>query len=531
MKTLYARTAALLALGWALMFVAVALCRPLMPVDETRYLTVAWEMWQTHHYFLPTLNFDPYPHKPPLLFWLINLVWGVTGGPSIWAARVMSFCITAIFVYMTGRLTRAIAPEHDTAGAYAMLTLAAMPMFLIYGSVIMFDTLIGIFVLCGVLTVWTLGQSAHRGWKGWAMLGACIGFGILAKGPVALVYILPPALLAPLWAPQAGHKGKWYGGIFAAVLMGAAIALCWAIPAALYGGADYREKIFITQSAGRMVNAFDHRRPAWFYVGVVAAYLAPFLVWPGLWRDLRGEWKARRGEAHVRFVLSWVVPVFVFFSAISSKQFHYMTPILPGFAVLVALALARGPMPEPKSLVLPMAAMLLPTLAMIGYEVMHKPFMGITLPETAEHYGYVHIAIAIAIFAWARKRPQFTMHALAAASLAMAVMLHVQMGQRFLPRYDIAPMAAHFDAYRNLPVAVAPKYDGEYGFQLRLTKPIDSIGREEIDSWLSQHPDGVIISRYDTDRMPQGYDIVYSQPFRNNETLVLMRRLVMVGSR
>ena len=64
-------------------FLAVALfgilARPLLPVDETRYLTVAWEMREGGHWLVPRLNGEIYPHKPPLLFWLINLVWWVTG--------------------------------------------------------------------------------------------------------------------------------------------------------------------------------------------------------------------------------------------------------------------------------------------------------------------------------------------------------------------------------------------------------------------------------------------------------------------
>ncbi|MBI2235329.1 MAG: glycosyltransferase family 39 protein, partial [Micavibrio aeruginosavorus] len=54
------------------MFLAVVLLRPLLPIDETRYVTVAWEMFLRHDPLAPlTVNGTPYHHKPPLLFWLI----------------------------------------------------------------------------------------------------------------------------------------------------------------------------------------------------------------------------------------------------------------------------------------------------------------------------------------------------------------------------------------------------------------------------------------------------------------------------
>ena len=64
------------------------LCRPQLPIDETRYISVAWEMHQHHQWLLPTLNGEPYSHKPPLLMWLINLSWFIFGVHD-WSARVV----------------------------------------------------------------------------------------------------------------------------------------------------------------------------------------------------------------------------------------------------------------------------------------------------------------------------------------------------------------------------------------------------------------------------------------------------------
>ena len=59
---------------FALTALTLILLRPLMPVDETRYLAAAWEMHVGGSPWVPHLNGAIYGHKPPLLFWLINLV-------------------------------------------------------------------------------------------------------------------------------------------------------------------------------------------------------------------------------------------------------------------------------------------------------------------------------------------------------------------------------------------------------------------------------------------------------------------------
>ena len=66
------RICSLLLAGWLLFAVASIWLRPLWPVDETRYASVAWEMWLRGDFLVPYINGEPYSHKPPLLFWLIH---------------------------------------------------------------------------------------------------------------------------------------------------------------------------------------------------------------------------------------------------------------------------------------------------------------------------------------------------------------------------------------------------------------------------------------------------------------------------
>jgi 4-amino-4-deoxy-L-arabinose transferase-like glycosyltransferase len=178
--------------------------------------------------------------------------------------------------------------------------------------------------------------------RGWLLFGLAIGFGLLAKGPAILLHTLPVALLAPWWIGATADASPrrwagWFLGILAAVVGGAALALLWAVPAALSGGEAYRNAIFWGQTAGRMVDSFAHGRPVWWYLAVTPGLMMPLLLWPGAWRAFR-SFAALAGDPGLRFCISWFVPVFLAFSMISGKQLHYLLPIFPALALAVARA-------------------------------------------------------------------------------------------------------------------------------------------------------------------------------------------------
>ncbi|MGH8215342.1 MAG: ArnT family glycosyltransferase [Rhodanobacteraceae bacterium] len=49
----------------------LAVLFPPIPIDETHYLTAAWEMYNCGQWLVPTVNGARYSDKSPLLFWLI----------------------------------------------------------------------------------------------------------------------------------------------------------------------------------------------------------------------------------------------------------------------------------------------------------------------------------------------------------------------------------------------------------------------------------------------------------------------------
>ena len=240
----------LLLAGWAAFSVAAIWLRPLWPVDETRYAAVAWEMWLRGDFLVPWVNGEPYSHKPPLLFWLIHLGWGAFGVNDWWPRLVAPLCALASVPLML-RLARLLWPEAAEAHACALWVLFGTLLFAGFVTLTLFDLLLMLCVMAAMIGVLELARGARGAGLLW--LGAGIGLGVLAKGPVVLLQVLPAALIAPWWAPGLkGKLGQWYLDLLLGVLLGAAIALAWALPAAWSGGEEYRRAIFWGQTAGRV---------------------------------------------------------------------------------------------------------------------------------------------------------------------------------------------------------------------------------------------------------------------------------------
>lgn len=492
---LSARAAGLLALALAVAFaVILPLLRPVLPVDETRYLSVAWEMHRDGTFIVPHLNGDIYAHKPPLLFWLINLIWSATGVSEV-AARLVAPAFGVLSVALTWRLGNCLFPDRPGLGATAALILASTGIFALYGSLTMFDTMLAMATLLGVLALLRMDAGGRR--SATLAMGAALAFGVLAKGPVILIHLVPLALARPFWtlADDPGRPAAWYGRLAAA--LGAALAMLavWLVPALWLGGPEYQSEVLWRQSAGRMVNAFDHARPVWFFVAVL-----PILLWPWAWRTsaLRGLGAAGLWRDHrARFLAIWGLATLVLFSLISGKQVHYLIPGLPAAALALAAAPAPrrgwGPVLACLAVVVPVliwAALLAAGRARIdGVAVVTLGPATLALSAAVAAAGLVAIAVA------GRRSPTLGWALVAPVALLVA---HVSLRPALFEHFDTARFAAELGRQPSAGVAIETyPYQGEFGFTARLTAPIKVLAEAELDAWIAAHPGGLLISARD----------------------------------
>ncbi|AGT10293.1 ArnT family glycosyltransferase [Paracoccus aminophilus] len=465
---------------FAVMAVLGVWLRPAMPIDETRYLTVAWEMRLHHSWIVPHLNGEIYGDKPPLLFWLINLVWAVTG-PSEFAGRLVAPAFGLGAIWVTSRLGRALYPTRPELGGYAALALAGMGGFAFFAGLTMFDAMLTLATALGVLALVHAARTpaeAPRSWLPWAGYGAAIALGVISKGPVILVHLVPVGLALPFWGGmplKAAFKGVGLG-----VLIALGLVLLWLVPALLLGGADYRQEILWTQSAGRVVSSFAHQKPWWFFVP-----LLPLLAFPWIWS--LGFWKNLRliGPMPV-----WIVATVAIFSLISGKQTHYLVPMLPAVALIAAPAIAQGAR-APLAALGPLAA----ALYLLGVA------FGLVKGEVREVIGpaWLLVAIAVGLVLVAAVAVLRRGGWLAVLSPAVVVLLSLLFIGKAGDAYDATLIGRQLAAYEQAGLATMDDgYAGEFGFAGRLAQPVAMLPDPvAAAAWLAEKPGRALMGRMD----------------------------------
>ncbi|HKI00892.1 MAG TPA: glycosyltransferase family 39 protein [Thermoanaerobaculia bacterium] len=504
--------------AWALLaFVPLAL-RPLMPVDETRYASVAWEMWTRGDLLVPHLNGQPYSDKPPLLFWLIQLGWKIFGVAEWWL-RLLPGLFSLANLFLTAALARRLWPDRPAVARTAPAVLVGLLLWSVFTGMLMFDMLVAFCVLLALLGL----EAAWRrgGVLPWLQVGAALGLGILAKGPVVFLAPLLTAVLAPVWGGRRGGRRpgwRWWTGLLAAVAVAAAIALSWALPAARAGGPAYASAILFSQTGERVVHSFAHRRHWWWYLAVLPGLLFPYSLWPPLWRALGGL-RPRAADAGTRFCLAWTLPALAAFSLISGKQPHYLLPLLPGFALLAARLLdAPVPIPIPGrwAAAPAAAALLLPAAVLAAAPFLAQrpgapPWAGQVSPGAGVLLGLAAVACV------AFSRPVFTGRPAAPTlfSLLLVTALFLGGSKAIHDAYDIRPAARYLAAAERegRPIAYAGNYHGQFHFLGRLEHSLQEIPAASEWAWLREHPRGEVVQElYES---PAGAArAVFVQPYR-----------------
>ena len=501
----------------ALLTVVAFAARPMTPIDETRYISVAWEMWLRGDFLVPFKNGAPYSHKPPLMIWLFQAGWAVFG-VNEWWPRLVSPLVSAANLLLTVALARRLWPDRQGVGGPAALILSSSLLWTFFSTAAMFDIILALFTLIGMHGTLMASEGKHRG--GFALLGLAIGLGILTKGPVILVQVLPVALLTPWW--RSGLRwGRWFGGIGVAVLLGAAIALAWAIPAGNAGGAAYRHAIFWGQTADRMVESFAHKRPIWWYLPLLPVLLMPWLLWPGMWRALK-RLSSQGMDRGGRFCLAWIVPVFVAFSFISGKQPHYLIPLFPGFALLAARALNDEDRVK---------GSWLPSLAIfaIGGLSLATAVGKIKLPiegaasAPALWPGVLLMGVALVVFLASRR---FAKPMVFLALLGGAVSASIQFTAMptLWSAYDVRPMGLAIREVQQAGHVVAHDgfYNDQFHFAGRLQSALHEVDSDaELKAWLTEHPDDYVVLYPKNQKRLEGIQAKAAQPYLDGMVALL----------
>ena len=496
---------------WLIVLLTALLTRPLLPVDETRYASVAWEMWSRGDFLVPYLNGEPYSHKPPLYFWLIHAGWWLLGVHE-WVLRSIAPVLALFILFASANLARQLWPGDATT--------ARLTPWLIFGSLFFtgFVTWVQIDLLLVLMTLLAMTgiiRAARGLWSGWLITAVALGLGVLSKGPVILLHVLPVALLAPVWKRDADTHFwlHWYAGMLGSVLVGAVIALAWALPAAQAGGEVYREAILWGQTANRMVQSFAHAHPPWWYLPWLAVLFAPWILLPWCWSALR--WSGVSKDEGLRLCLTWLVSVFLLMSLVSGKQIKYLLPLVPAFALLLARVLSR----MDGRIILQRPWLLSGALFVAGGLLAILPLVLDTaawINNIHPLWGVLLMVAAVVLLLQRPLQPADYPLRLTLYSVLVIMVLHFGIFRIAAPAYDVqsaSRVIARAQAAGH-EVAMQLRYHGQFGFAGQLAKPIIQLEAGQALVWAGQHRQDylVVITRAAIEEYPKA---VFTQPYRS----------------
>lgn len=297
---------------------------------EGRYAQTVHEMMASGQWLVPTLNGVPYFDKPPGYYWLVAGSFH-TFGLHEWAARLPS----AIPALLTIAVTACFAwPRLGAATAIGSgLILATTTQFVALGRSVRMDMLLTLLLsatLFRAYALWTDDRpSSGRTW----MLYALPAFGLLIKGPIAVVLpVLIVGALTALTRDLARLRRLRPGP---GIAVAAIVAASWYVPTAITAP-EYLRAFLWDQNVGRFVGAATgHGEPAWYFLWILPVSFLPwtFFAPAAVARACR---RARRRHDLDVFLLCWIVLTVGFFSISRAKLATYVLPVFPPLALLVA---------------------------------------------------------------------------------------------------------------------------------------------------------------------------------------------------
>ena len=453
-----------------------------LPLYSTRSLAVAWEMWDRGSWLVPLFNGEPYSHKTPLLQWLIHAGWAVTGVGDAWP-RVLVVLLGAIVIAQVGLLARRLYPHKPDLPRLAAWAMVGVWYFFLFSLQVMYELPLTVAVLGGLLA---LCRREGDGWTPWwpgFALG--VGFGLLAKGPVALLHLGVPLLAARWWHPAARENGKAFAAKAAlAVLAGVALFALWLVPALTLGDPEYRQALLVTQTVGRIKDSFDHAEPWWWYAPLLLVLMAPWWWSRWWWSQARTLWR----DAGNRFAWTWLLGVVLCFSAISGKNPYYLLPDFAAFALLLAVAADARPR-------LGIAAALLAfalALSMLAAPVIAGRVDSPSPEALRTSLPLAGAAIAIVGIALLRWR---SLPAQAGGVLLAMVLLHAGITPLLKAQFDFTPTAELLgEAQRDgTKIGFLGEYQLQFHFAGRLHDPLEVLDEAAARTWAERNPDALIV--------------------------------------
>ncbi len=321
-------------------------------IDETpaKFAAAGRSMSVSGNWLTPISNGIPRFDKPPLIYWLMGLIYSIPYQSSwdplgSFAARFPSAISSLLLMTILGEtLLRWPQKKNINQRRTAVVTALAFalsPFVMIWSRTAVSDAL-----LCG-----TFGLSMLLQWRcyvkptpnSWIYAWIILGFSILAKGPVAIVLMMFSLFLFGLFQNDFDrlrrHIKPGYG-----LLVAVGISMPWFIIEYILEGNVFLKSFFGYHNFQRYTSIVNsHQEGIFFFVLMLIIASLPFSpllilgVVKGVKEIIRNFHKRtlKPSNSLLVFSISWFLAVFIFFTLSGTKLPSYWLPAIPAASIII----------------------------------------------------------------------------------------------------------------------------------------------------------------------------------------------------
>jgi 4-amino-4-deoxy-L-arabinose transferase-like glycosyltransferase len=311
--------------------------------DEARFAQATKQMLETHEYVDIRFQNEVRYKKPIGIYWLQAAAvkaGEVVGVPqartTIWLYRLPSLAGAIFAVLLT--YWAALAFVARRGGLVAALMMASSVLLGVEARLAKTDAMLlftSVAAMGAMARIYLASQRTPEvkiGWGQPAILWTALAGGALLKGPLILMFVGLTAIVLSI----VDRSARWLWSLrpFAGFVWLLLLVSPWFVAIVAKSGGNFFVEALGHDMLDKVTSGQEaHGAPPGFYFLLFWVTFWPGSVLTGLAAPI--VWKSRR-EPGARFLLAWLIPSWLVFEAVMTKLPHYVLPLYPAIAILIA---------------------------------------------------------------------------------------------------------------------------------------------------------------------------------------------------
>ena len=317
---------------------------PLMDTDETRYVSMARDMFNNREFLTLYLNGDFFFEKPPLFFWIESLSFGVLGKINEFTARFPMAILGTIISFSNYYIGKKIISR--SYGVISSLILATSIEFCMLSKLAILDIVVSAFIALSLnfgLATFFCRESRKKYY--WWLFYTFSAFAVMAKGIPGFVVPFGSLFFIALLSKKVKDALQPIN-VIPGLLIFLLITLPWHILMFKLHNPLFWNEYIIKHHLSRFLGseAIDRSQPFYFYLTTLLWGFFPWIISCAcIWAKMLFKQIQTRAlpilkeDACSRFLTyNTIIVIFTlfFFSSSETKLITYILPLFPALSFL-----------------------------------------------------------------------------------------------------------------------------------------------------------------------------------------------------